>query len=170
MPSTHVTLLNLRLQADADCAGVDIKKECMLPLQEYQKNVLLGENLVAAAQIRRAFHLDMRLKEREHPEHAKALRRLSERMEEEFDYLVEHRLEPFFRVRSYTIHRLRKEQQRVNWVNPAFMRSHLYPWHDDHGPRRPPHSKLIESKYYQWRWHTPEGQAALPIMREVRLY
>ena len=126
---------------------------------------------MAGATVLRRFHEAMISLIHTHPEHTEAFMALRELMEEESDYLVEHVVEPFrvLRVRSYTYWRILKERQRVNWVNSAFLQSTFFRSLKQHGPRRPPNSKLIERMYSSWRSDTPEGNAVSPVLLEKKL-
>ena len=131
----------------------------------------LSDDVMACETVRRELDEDMLSQMHANPRRAAALKALRALMDTEFDYIVEHVVEPFrvFRVRSYTRRRILKERQRVNWVNPAFTRSKFFPSYAGHGPRRPPESKEIERMYYLWRWGTPEGRAVSPVLPEEAL-
>ena len=124
----------LRLHNVATQAGVSYKA-CIHTLREYQKHMKLGNDVMAGATVWRGFHEAMLSQMHAYPEHTAALMLLRELMEEEFDYLVQHAVEPLraFRVRSYTRRRILQERQRVNWVNPAFTRSEYFPSYAGHG-------------------------------------
>ena len=161
-----------RLLHAAEHAGVSYD-DCTNILCEYQTHMKLGDNVMDGARVRRGFHEAMLSHIRDHPEHMPALTALRKVMEEGFDDLVEHVVEPFkfFRVchGTYTRWRILKEQQRVNWVHSAFLKSNFFKSLKQHGPRRPPNSKLIEHMYYLSRSHTPEGMAVSPVLREIEL-
>ena len=159
MLSPHATAFRMRLGPVAGRAGVD-ESTCTSCLEAFMQHVHGVSNLMAAAEVRRKFYLDMRGRARAQPQRVHDLQALCTLMEEEFDYLVGW----------FTNRDIEEERQRVNWVNQAFMTREFFPRHDWHGPRNLPKSKLIERMYYQWRWHTPNGRATWPVLPEKRLY
>ena len=159
MLSPHATAFRMRLEPVAERAGVDMS-DCTCPLSNFMQHVHGVSNLMAAAEERRNFYLDMRGRAHAQPQREHDLQALCTLMEEEFDYLVGW----------FTNRNIEEERQRVNWVNQAFMTSEFFPRHDWRGARSLPKSELIERGYYLWRGHTPNGQATWPVLREKRLY
>ena len=159
MLSPHATAVRMRLGPVAGRAGVD-ESTCTSCLEAFMQHVHGVSNLMAAAEVRRKFYLDMRRMAYAQPQRVHDLHALCTLMEEEFDYLVGW----------FTNRDIEEERQRVNWVNQAFMTSEFFPRHDWRGARSLPKSELIERGYYLWRGHTPNGQATWPVLREKRLY
>ena len=146
-------LQNVAAHAGVSCADLD----CVYTLREYGKHMRLGDAIMGihgrrpGAMVRHEFHEDMLSQIHATPHRAAALKGLCALMDAEFDCIVEHVVEFWFRVRSYTRRRIQKEQQCIKWVNPAFLQSEFFPSHEQHGPRRPQESKRIERMYYLWR-------------------